>query len=122
MAFKFHKMQLFIHTFHEEIHILYRRALLLLLLLCCSPLSVIVTVKKIIIVPQVVKIHEAALPPSLFVFPAGPPPVVAPLSRWWRRCGLWTEEDPSNHGGIHRGPDATPVSTGVTRASVVTGD
>lgn len=111
------KTESFIHTFLEEIHILYRRALVLL---CCSSISVKVVVKQVFIVPQVVKIHKAALPPSLFAVPAGLPLSAAPPSPWWRRCGLWSEDDSSNHGGIHRGPDAMPVLHGETRACEVT--
>lgn len=105
-------MELFIHTFHEEIHILDRCALVLLH--CCPPSEIII--RPVIVVPQIVKIHKAALPPSLCTSPAGLPPTVAPPSCWWRRCRLWTEEDPSDHGGIHRSPDAPPVLTGLTRA------
>lgn len=105
-------MELFIHTFHEEIHILDRCALVLLH--CCPPSEIII--RPVIVVPQIVKIHKAALPPSLCTSPAGLPPTVAPPSFWWRRCRLWTEEDPSDHGGIHRSPDAPPVLTGLTRA------
>lgn len=108
------------HTFLEEINVLHRRALLLLL--CRSPISVNVIIKQVIIAPQVIKIHKAALPPSLFAAPAVLPLSVAPSSPWWSRCGLWSEGDSSNHGGIHRGTDAMPVFHGETRAYGVTAD
>lgn len=114
------KNESFIHTFLEEIHILCRGALLLL---CCSPSSVkvIVVVPQVVIVaPQVVEMHKAVLPPSLLAVPAGLPLSVARPSSWWRRCGLWSEDDFSNHSGIHRGPDAMPVFHGETGACVVT--
>lgn len=111
-------MELFIHTFHEEIHILDRCALGLLH--CCPPGGIII--RPVVVVPQIVKIDEAALPPSLCASPAGLPPTAAPPSCWRRRCRLWTEEDLPDHGGVHRRPDALPVLTGLARAQVVAGD
>lgn len=109
------KTESFIHTFLEEIHILYRHVLVLL---CCSSISKMeVVVEQVIVKPKVVK---KLMPPSWFAVPAGLPLSVAPPSPWWRRCGLWSEDDSSNHGGIHRGPDAMPVLHGETRACEVT--
>lgn len=113
-------MDSFIHTFLEEIHALRRRALVLLCLVCCSPISEKIIIKQVIIAPQVVKIHKATLPPSLFAFLAGLLLSATPPSSWWRRGGLWSEEDSPNHGSINRGPDAVPVLHGEARACVAT--